>query len=243
VAAIIIEPVVGAALGAAAAPPRYLERVRKICDEHGILLILDEVMTGFARTGRPFAWQYQPAQPDIQIMGKAMSGGYFPLSGIATTERVAAPIKETSPYFDNGQTHLFNAAGAAVGAYILERIHGDRLPERAACNGARLLERLQVLREFEIVGDIRGVGLLLGIEFVRRKSSRQCFNPDLGVSQKFAQFARGAGLIVYPSSGGADTLAGDHVLLLPPLVIGDDEIEFAVDCLYSAVVELQRWVS
>ncbi len=176
-------------------------------------------------------------------MGKAMSGGYFPLSGIATTERVTAPIKRKSPYFDNGQTHLFNAVGAAVGSYVLERIRTDCLVDRAARSGAQLLQRLQLLREFDVIGDVRGLGLLIGIELVSRSSSRERFDPGLRVAEQFAQFAREAGLIVYPSTGGPDTLAGDHALLLPPLVIGEEEIEFAANCLRQAAIQLQRWIA
>jgi adenosylmethionine-8-amino-7-oxononanoate aminotransferase len=238
IAAFILEPVVGAALGSGVPDPRYLAAVRDICDRHGALLIADEVMTGFGRTGQPLAWRHWNVQPDIAVVGKAMSAGYFPLSGVLATERVAAPLRANASFFENGQTHLFSPSGAAVGAYVLDRLARDGLVERAHALGERLRARLSPLLGMRYVGDVRGLGLMLGIEFVRDKATRAPFLADAGIARRFARAAAARGAIVYPSSGGARTLDGDHVLLLPPLTLGEDEADFAATALIRAADDL-----
>lgn len=238
VAAFVMEPVVGAALGAAVPDPRYYEQVCALCDRYGVLLIADEVMTGFGRTGTALASQHWRVQPDIAIVGKAMSAGYFPLSGVLTTEPVAAALRSVGEYFENGQTHLFSAPGAAIGSYVLQRIRGEGLLERSLRMGQRLRERLAPLLELPVIGDVRGLGLMTGIELVRDRATRAPFAATRGIGRRFARLAMQHGLVVYPSAGGAQTLDGDHVLLLPPLTIDDAELDFAATCLLRAAAQL-----
>lgn len=240
VAAVIVEPVVGAALSGAVPDDRYLRRVREICDQHGVLLIFDEVLTGFGRTGRAFAWQHWDVRPDILVLGKAMSAGYFPLSGIMCTERIAAGLEEAGVTFENGQTHLFSPLGAAVGEYVLERIEADGLVGRAAESGATLKGLLQPLLGMPHIADVRGLGLMVGVELMRDPMRKVPFEPSLGVSRLFAKLAQAAGLIVYPSTGHPAALAGDHVLLLPPLTVAGDQLREAANCLEKAAGELHK---
>ena len=240
IAAVIVEPIVGAALSAAVPDERYLSRVRQTCDRHGILLIFDEVLTGFGRTGRPFAFQHWGVSPDMVVLGKAISAGYFPLSAVVATERVVEPLRAAGCYFENGQTHQFNPVGAAVGKHVIERIRAEGLAERAATLGESLLDRLEVLRRFDCIGDIRGKGLMLGIELVRRRDVKQRFEKHSAVARRFADAALRAGLVVYPCTGGPESSAGDHVLLLPPLTLREEEMEHAVAALVSSAEELQR---
>lgn len=243
VAAYVMEPVVGAALSAGVPDPRYTARVREICDRHGVLLIVDEVLTGFGRTGQALAWHHWNVQPDIAIVGKAMSAGYFPLSGIIVTEPVAATLHAADQYFENGQTHLFSPTGAAIGDYVLERLECDALIDQARRLGEIFQQRLTPMRAVEIVGDVRGLGLMIGIELVRDRATRAPFLVQDAISRRFAKLAREAGVIVYPSTGGPDSIAGDHVLLLPPLILDEADLEFAAEALLRAATGLSERVA
>jgi adenosylmethionine-8-amino-7-oxononanoate aminotransferase len=238
VAALILEPVVGATLSVAIPDARYLSQAREICDRYGALLIFDEVMTGFARTGRAFAWQHWGVQPDIMVLGKAISAGYFPMSAIVTTEAVAEPLRSASQYFENGQTFLYSPVAAAVGAYVVRRIGAESLAQRAEKIGEALLARLENLRRFEEIGDVRGLGLMAGIELVADRGSKDTFDPQERIAARFAAAALRAGLVVYPCVGGPESKRGDHVLMLPPLTITEAEIDYAAECLWQAASEI-----
>lgn len=238
VAALILEPVVGASLGAAVPDKRYLRQAREICDRYGALLIFDEVMTGFGRTGRPFAWQLWAVQPDIMVLGKAISAGYFPLSAVVATEDVIHPLRESGRYFENGHTFLYSPVAAAIGSYVIRRIETDSLSQRADRMGRILIDRLSSLAHFEVIGDIRGVGLMAGIELVANKRFKRTFDPRESMSARFTAAALRAGLVVYPGTGGPETQRGDHILLLPPLTVTESEIEIAGDCLFKAAKEM-----
>lgn len=177
VAGFIMEPVVGAALGAVPAPADYVQIVRRICDKYGILLIFDEVMTGFGRTGRNFAADHWQVSPDIIAVGKGMSGGYYPLGGVLVSRKVGGLLEERNIPFAGGHTYACNPLGAAVGLQVLREIETRGLVEHSAELGKHALLRMQEFRRSPIVGDVRGLGLLLGIEFVKDQKTKEPWPP------------------------------------------------------------------
>ena len=241
VAGFLLEPVSGATLGAAVPPDGYLQNVAEICRAHSVLLIADEVMTGFGRTGLNFAVDHWSVAPDILLCGKGISSGYLPLGAVIASARVVEAIAKGSGAFTHGFTYNAHPVTVAVGAAVLERLRGLKLV--AAANSERghigrpLRERLEKLRELECVGDVRGIGLLWGIEFVSDKKSRRSFAPERNFAGKVAAAAVKRGVLVYPIQGCVDGYQGDHLLLAPPAVIKEEEITWAVGELRSAVAE------
>ncbi|HEV7372080.1 aspartate aminotransferase family protein [Arenibaculum sp.] len=238
VAAVIVEPIVGAALSAAVPDTRYLARVREICDRYGILLIFDEVMTGFGRTGHRFGCEIWEVIPDILVCGKAMSAGYFPLSGVLASLRVAEAFETGEGPFQNGHTHACSPVGAAVGLEVLKRLREPDLLENVRRLGASLRERLQDGDLAEVIRDVRGEGLMIGFDIRRQPGHRQSRPGE--AADGFQRAALRRGLIIYASSGGAGTTAGDHAMLLPPLTIGPAEIDGIVESLLAAARAVMR---
>lgn len=244
-AAFIFEPMSGATLGAAVPPRGYLERVAKICRRHGVLLIADEVMTGFGRTGRNFAVEHFGVQPDIIVAGKGIASGYVPLGAVIASRRVAEAIARRSGAFVHGFTYNAHPVAVAAGRAVLACIRHRRLVEAAdsgratspAAVFARALESLRVCRS---VGDVRGLGLLRGVEFVADKKSRKPFPPQFNFAGRVAQAAARRGVMVYPMQGCVDGLRGDHLLLAPPAVITPKEIDWAIERLGAAISEVEQ---
>jgi len=187
IAAFVAEPVVGAALGAVPAPEGYFQRVREICDRYGVLLIVDEVMTGFGRTGKNFAIEHWGVTPDIIASAKGMSGGYFPLGIVIAHERIVKPLVDRGQSFVGGHTYACNPLGAAVGLYVLNYIKDHNLVDRARALGEYFLQKLSDLLSLDIVGDVRGMGLLVGIEFVCDKVSKKPWPAALEVSKRIGE--------------------------------------------------------
>lgn len=225
VAAFIAEPVGGSSTGGAVPPPGYFARVREICDRHSVLLIADEVLTGAGRTGRWAAMGHFGVSPDIMTLGKGLSGGYVPLSAVVASERVIAPIARGSGAFKHAQTFSHAPAICAAGLAAVRRIKERGLIERCARMGARLHEKLAALRELPAVGDVRGLGLLAGVEFVADKASRAPFPRSLRFAELFTRKAQDAGLLVWPNVGNADGESGDLAMLAPPFVVSEDELD------------------
>jgi adenosylmethionine-8-amino-7-oxononanoate aminotransferase len=242
VASFIVEPVSGATLGAVVPPPGYLQSVAEICRRHGVLLIADEVMTGMGRTGRNFAVEHWEVAPDILVTAKGLSSGYAPLGAVVVSKRVAGAIADGSGAFLHGFTYNSHPISLAAGRAVL-RVMQDRELVPAAdseCQGstaAALRSKLETLRDAKAVGDVRGIGLLWGIEFVADKATKQPFAPDLNFAGCVAQAAVKRGLLVYPMQGCVDGVAGDHLLIAPPAVITADQIEWAVKQLREAIEE------
>ncbi|MBU1660700.1 MAG: aspartate aminotransferase family protein [Chloroflexi bacterium] len=232
VAAFLAEPVGGATLGGIVPPPEYWPIVRDICDRYEVLLIADEVMTGMGRTGAWFAIQHWDVQPDIITIGKGAAGGYFPLGILAARGELVDLIAGGKGEFNHGGTYSHHAVGATAGLATLEYLWENNLVEEVARKG-RVLERLleDKLTNFEWVGDIRGMGLMWGIELVQDKESKSPFDPRLHLSQKIADEAFQNGLIIYPGSGSVDGERGDHFMLGPPFTISDSQMEEMVDIL------------
>jgi adenosylmethionine-8-amino-7-oxononanoate aminotransferase len=232
VACFIAEPVVGATMGGVPAPAGYFQRIREICDRYDVLFIADEVMTGFGRTGRWFAVEHWDVVPDILVAGKGVSGGYAPLSVLAPSERIVKALRERGTPLGAGHTYAQNPVCAAAGLAVLDYLHRHELVRAAEERGAELARGLTRLKERRaVLGDVRGKGLLLGVELVRDQGTREPFPVEAGVAFAFARACIDAGAVVYPGQGGADGLLGDHALVTPPLTITSDQVQELVDAI------------
>lgn len=231
IAAFIAEPIVGATLGAVPPVDEYFPLIREICDTHEMLFIADEIMTGFGRTGKYFAMEYWNVTPDILSFGKGVTAGYSPLAGIITHKRISETFEDKATEFVHGFTFAFNPLTTAVALKVLEIVEEEQLIENAKIMGEYFVKRLTVLEELPIVGDIRGKGLLFGIEFVKNKESKEPFPPNDHMAYKIMRDLMDRGLVIYPGSGTKDGLSGDHILLAPPLIITKDEINKIIQIL------------
>ncbi len=240
VAAFIVEPLSGATLGAVPPPNGYLERIAEICRAHGILLIADEVMTGMGRTGKVFAVEHWGVEPDLILVGKGVASGYAPLGGALVNERVVETIERGSGVFLHGFTYGGHPVAAAAGVAVLNYIAEHNLFERAASAGREFRERLEPLAQLSVVGDIRGMGLLQGIEIVRDAETREPFPPEAHISNRIAEDAMEAGVVTYPMQGSADGRRGDHILLAPPFTISSQQMQMIADTLANALGELEN---
>ncbi|HXE91736.1 MAG TPA: aminotransferase class III-fold pyridoxal phosphate-dependent enzyme [Terriglobales bacterium] len=243
-AAFIFEPVSGATLGAAVPPRGYLERVARMCRRRGVLLIADEVMTGFGRTGRNFAVEHFGVEPDILVAGKGIASGYAPLGAVIASRDVADAIARGSGAFVHGFTYNAHPVAMAAGRAVLSYMRRKRLvpaadSARGGSAAAAFARALDLLRQCRSVGDVRGIGLLRGVEFVAEKESKRPFPPKLDFAGRVAQAAARRGVLVYPMQGCVDGLRGDHLLLAPPAVITPQEIAWAVERLHAAIEEAE----
>jgi hypothetical protein len=242
VAAFIVEPVSGATLGAVVPPPGYLRSVAEICRRHGVLLIADEVMSGMGRTGRNFAVEHWEVAPDILVAAKGLSSGYAPLGAVLVSKRVADAIADGSGAFLHGFTYNSHPISLAAARAVLRFLQERKLvaaadSERQGSTAATLRHALEGLRDAKAVGDVRGIGLLWGVEFVADKATKRPFPPNLNFAGRVAHAAGQRGLLVYPMQGCVDGLAGDHLLIAPPAVITDEQIDWAVNQLGEAIEE------
>ncbi len=236
--AFIAEPVVGATLGAVPAVEGYYKRIREICDQYGVLLILDEVMCGMGRTGSLFAYQQENITPDIVTIAKGLGAGYQPIGAMLCTDKIYRAIEQGSGFFQHGHTYLGHPVACAAAHTVLNTLMSGNYPERVLQMGATLRAALiERFGEHPHVGDIRGRGLFQGIELVADRASKQPFDPALGVNKNIKQGALNGGLICYPMGGTVDGKQGDHVLLAPPFIINDSHVEEIVDKLERAVNE------
>ena len=239
VAAFIAEPLVGATLGAVPASPGYFQRIREICDRYDVLFIADEVMTGFGRTGVPFAIQHWGVTPDLIACAKGISGGYTPLGAVIVRPEIVGEVRGRGKSFVIGHTAAANPLSCATGAAVLRYVLDHDLTANAAETGTYLLERLQAMQERQpIVGDVRGMGLLLGVEFVQDRETKEPFPPAWGLSRRVGAATLERGLVSYPMTGSVDGALGDHLLFAPPLTLTReqaDELVAALDASLTAV--------
>ena len=236
VMAFIAEPVVGATLGAVPPVDGYYRRIREICDQYGVLLILDEVMCGMGRTGSLFACEQEGIAPDIMTIAKGLGAGYQALGAMLCSDTIYQAIEQGSGFFQHGHTYIGHPAASAGGHAVLSEIIERQLVERVQQKGVQLRAALQErFGDHPNIGDIRGRGLFLGMEFVSDRDNKTPFSPQQGLNKKFKQAAFNAGLICYPMGGTIDGRQGDHVLLAPPFIIEDDHIEEIVDKLDQAL--------
>ncbi|MEM8774042.1 MAG: aspartate aminotransferase family protein [Pseudomonadota bacterium] len=236
VLAFVAEPVVGATLGAVPAVPGYFKKVREICDRHGVLLILDEVMCGMGRTGHLFSCEYDGVRPDIVTIAKGLGGGYQPIGAMLCSGIIYNALTEGSGFFQHGHTYLGHPAAAAAGRAVLQKLLNEGLVERSKDMGERLQVSLRdALGQHAHVGDIRGRGLFVGVELVSDRETKEPFDPSLRINKKIENEAIDRGLICYPMGGTIDGKTGDHVLLAPPFIISDDEIGELTEKLAGAI--------
>lgn len=234
-AAFIFEPVAGATLGAAVPSAAYLARIAEICRSHGILLIADEIMSGMGRTGKPFAVQHWNVEPDIILAGKGIASGYAPLGAVLVSARVVDAFAQGPGTFQHGFTYQAHPVATAAGNAVLDYLEARQLFARVKPASETLRAALAPLAAHEHVGEIRGLGLLLGIEFVKDKSSREPFPREQNIAEKVRQAALDENVLTYPTQGCVDGLRGDHILLAPPFIITADECSRIAKALTAAV--------
>lgn len=235
VAAFIAEPVVGAALGAVPAPDGYFQAVREICDRYNVLFIADEVMTGFGRTGKAFGIDHWGVVPDLMACAKGMAAGYAPLAAVVASDRVMHPLLRARQNIVGGHTYAAHTLGCAAGVEVLRILHEEDLIARSARVGAYLLRRLEALRNHPLIGDVRGRGLMAGIEFVADKETKRPFPPEQGVANMVLEEGLKRGIIVYPGNGTVDGVAGDHIKLSPPLILTEEQVDELLAALIPAL--------
>ncbi len=236
VMAFVAEPVVGATMGAVPAVPGYLQRIREICDRHGILLILDEVMCGMGRTGHLFACLEDGVAPDMITIAKGLGAGYQPIGALLTSAVIYDAIDAGSGFFQHGHTYMGHAMAAAGAGAVLRAIDERGLLDRVQAMGKRLDAALHDrFGQHPHVGDIRGRGLFRGLELVADRETKAAFDPARKLHAKVKAAAMQAGLICYPMGGTIDGQRGDHILLAPPFIITEDQIGELTDKLGMAV--------
>jgi adenosylmethionine-8-amino-7-oxononanoate aminotransferase len=236
VAAFIAETVVGATAGAVAAVPGYFKRVREICDKYGIHLILDEVMCGTGRTGTMMAYEQEGICPDIVTMAKGLAAGYQPAGAVLCTERIIDTIRDGTGFFQHGHTFMGHATAVAASLATLQTIESEDLLKNVRVRGASLQHGLrEALSDHPNVGDIRGRGLFIGIEFVKDRGTKEPLDPAAKTHNKVQKAAMDQGLMVYGMGGTIDGRSGDHVLIAPPYIMSASHEEELVDKFATAV--------
>ncbi|AJD52295.1 class III aminotransferase [Thalassospira xiamenensis M-5 = DSM 17429] len=234
----IMEPVGGAATGALVAPDSYYARIREICDQYGILLIYDEVMTGAGRTGKYFAAEHWGITPDILAVSKGLAAGYAPLGAMIAPDRIVGPVLDHGGFI-HGYTYAGNPMACAAGNAVLDVIDEDNLLENATQSGAALkAELVKLADEFPIIGDVRGLGLLLAVELVKGRETMEPIDPKHLAAARLVDIAYDKGLIIYwrRTRGG---YRGDHVMVCPPMTITPDQFDDILIPLRAALGDLQ----
>jgi adenosylmethionine-8-amino-7-oxononanoate aminotransferase len=243
IAAFIAEPVIGAAGGAVVPPDGYYQKIKEICERYEILFIADEVMTGIARTGAMFGIEHWGVEPDLIALGKGMSAGYTPMAATLVKDHVMEPIVEGSGSVMAGHTYSANPQSAAVSVAVLDYIDYHGLVQAAEEKGRDLLGQLTAMAQnCEIIGDVRGKGLLLAVEFVSDRASKAPFPASLGLTSRIIDKAFDKGLLIYPAAGGLDG-AGDAVIISPPFVISPEEMGLLVRTFEETIREVMQEVT
>ncbi|MDE4192950.1 MULTISPECIES: aspartate aminotransferase family protein [Rhodobacterales] len=236
VLAFILEPVGGASTGALVPPLGYMERIREICDRYGVLLIMDEVMTGAGRTGTFLGCEHWNAQPDIVVMSKGIGSGYVPLGAMIADERLVDPVLDAGG-FAHGFTYAGNPLACAAGLAVVDEIEAQDLCRNATEMGDKLIARLHgLMQKHEIIGDVRGKGLLTAFEFMSNRDSKAPLPKGLNAYQRFVDIAYDKGLIVY-SRRTRDGVEGDHILVCPPLIVNETHLDEIIEGLDASLVQ------
>ena len=236
VMAFVAEPVVGATAGAVPAVPGYFRRIREICDNYGVILILDEVMCGMGRTGTLYACEQDGVVPDLVTIAKGLGGGYQPIGAVLLSRRIFEAFAEGSGFFQHGHTYMCHPMACAAALAVQEVIERDHLLDNVKAMGAHLARRLsERFSNHAHVGDIRGRGLFMGLELVEDRSSKEPFDPSRKLHARIKREAMARGLLVYPAGGTIDGVRGDHVLLAPPFIVDRPAIDTIVERLGDAI--------
>lgn len=236
VCAFIVEPVVGATMGAVPAAPGYFARIREICDRYGVVMICDEVMCGMGRTGALFASELENVEPDIVCVAKGLGAGLQPVGAMIASGKVFDAIAGGSGFFHHGHTYIGHPVACAAAGAVLDEIEGRSLLEAARRQGDFLRAALEDrFRDHPHVGDIRGRGLLVGVELVLDRDSKEPFDPAARLAASVKRAAMARGLMCYPNSGTIDGRRGDHILLAPPFIVEEAHLAELVDKLAPAL--------
>ena len=236
VIAFVAETVGGATSGCLTAPAGYYQAVRALCDRHGILLLLDEVMCGMGRTGTLHACEQEGVTPDLMAVAKGLGGGYMPVGAVLVGGRIIDALAQGTGFFQHGHTYIGHPTACAAALAVQRVLKRGQLVERCAQQGEKLATRLAAtFGAHPHVGDIRGRGLFRALELVRDRASKAPFDPQRKLAATVKKAAMAAGLLCYPMGGTIDGRQGDHVLLAPPFIIGDDELDLLVERLRAAL--------
>ena len=240
VMAFIVEPVVGATMGAVPAVPGYFKKVRNICDKYGVLLILDEVMCGMGRTGHLFASEFDEIAPDILCIAKGLGAGYQPIGAMLCSKNIYNRLGKGSGFFQHGHTYMGHPVACAAALAVLKAILNRKLLSSIKRKSNQLFNCLETqLGHHPNIGDIRGRGLFIGIEIVKNIETKKPFDPNLKVAASIKHAAFEAGLICYPMSGTRDGKWGDHILLAPPFILNENQIIELVNKLSISIEGLK----
>lgn len=236
IAAFISEPVVGSAVPGSHPEKIYFDMVREICDKYDILFIMDEVMAGSGRTGKKMASEHFEANPDILVVAKGLSSGYTPIGAAVCNDKIfdAIMINGTG-HFVHGHTYAGNPLSCGIANKVMEIIEREKYIENCAVQGEYLMKKLQALYQYPIVGDIRGKGLMIGIEFVKDQKTKEAFDISVNVKGKITSNCMEEGLVPYPGGGSVDGSLGDHILLTPPINITKSEVDIIYERLEKAI--------
>jgi len=237
ISAFIAEPICGSTVGAVVPPPGYYKIISEICETHGVLFILDEVMTGMGRTGRWFAAEHYHLKPDMLVLGKGLNGGYLPLSAVGCRREHLTAIRQHSGNFIHGHTFSHHAVAAAAGLKVLEILEKENLIERAATLGSYVENALQPLKQNPHVADVRGIGLMWAVELVQGESDLKPYPRSERVAERLFEYLFRAGVITYQCAGFVNG-DGDAVMIGPPYIITESEIDFVISTIKSAIEEL-----
>ncbi|HWP10555.1 MAG TPA: aminotransferase class III-fold pyridoxal phosphate-dependent enzyme, partial [Ramlibacter sp.] len=236
VIAFLAETVGGATAGVLTPVPGYFQAVRQVCDRHGVLLILDEVMCGMGRTGRLHACEQEGVVPDLLVIAKGLGGGYQPIGAVLAQKKIVDAMSQGSGFFQHGHTYLGHPVACAAALAVQKVIERDGLLVRVRESGTRLRGLLiDALGAHPHVGDIRGRGLFWGIELVQDRGSKAPFDPALKLHARIKSQAMARGLMVYPMGGTVDGRYGDHVLLAPPFIAGEADLALIAERLQAAI--------
>jgi adenosylmethionine-8-amino-7-oxononanoate aminotransferase len=241
ISAFIAEPILGTSAAGVAAPDGYFSTIRDICDRHNILMIVDEVVTGFGRTGVNFGIDHWGVVPDIMCTGKGLSSGYTPMAATITHQKIYDAIYERSPAFVHGHTYGGNPLSCATSLAVQNYIEAHDLVTRCARMGDLMLAQMMPLQDLPIVGEVRGKGLLNGIEFVADKQTRAPFDPARGVTGAVVKQAFDRGVLIMPGAPGPiDGVNGDHIALSPPFTVNEKEVTKIVQVLKASIEEVAK---
>jgi adenosylmethionine-8-amino-7-oxononanoate aminotransferase len=235
VAAFIAEPVVGSALAASPAPDGYFQVIRQICDKYNVLFIVDEVMTALGRTGKMWGIEHWDVTPDIIALSKSLTGGHFPVAAVIARDDMWETLRQSNSHFRAGHTLNASAVGMAAAIETIKYIQKHNLVENARVVGAYFLEQLQSLLAYRTVGDVRGKGLMVGFEFVADKAMKATFPPEKEISRVFSEITFERGLVTYPCAGTVRGVAGDTILMAPPLITTKQQIDEIMAILHDSM--------
>ena len=240
VAAFIAEPIIGSSAGAMVPREDYYRKTEELCRRHDVLFIADEVLCGMGRTGRWFAFEHFGVVPDILVLGKGLNGGVAPLSAVVASRRIVETLASGSGYFNHAQTYSHTPVICAAGLATIRYLKREGLVERCAALEKPFFAQLESLRKFEVVGDVRGKGLLAGVEFVRSRATQEPMPRANHFAERFTAKAFENGLIVWPNIGHVDGTQGDLVMLAPPFTVSEPEIERIAEVFKTTLRELSE---